>query len=65
MEKYKNKKLSPKERAEDLLSYMTLKEKVGQIAQPFKMFDEYTIKDGEIVLSDNFKNFILESNDLI
>ena len=60
MEKYKNKKLSPKERAEDLLSYMTLKEKVGQIAQPFKMFDEYTIKDGEIVLSDNFKNFIKE-----
>ena len=58
MEKYKNKKLSPKERAEDLLSRMTLKEKVGQIAQPFKMFDEYTIEDGEILLSDHFKDFV-------
>ena len=60
MERYKDKNLTSKERAEDLLSRMTLKEKVGQIAQPFKMFDEYTIEDGEIVLADNFKNFVKE-----
>jgi len=60
VEKYKNKKLSHKERAKDLLSYMTLKEKVGQIAQPFKMFDEYTIENNEVVLSNDFKNFVKE-----
>ena len=60
MKRYKDKNLTPKERAEDLLSRMTLKEKVGQIAQPFKMFDEYTIENGEIVLADNFKNYIKE-----
>lgn len=60
MERYMDKNLTPKERAKDLLSCMTLKEKVGQIAQPFKMFDEYTIENGEIVLADNFKNFVKE-----
>lgn len=58
MEKYRNKSLSSKERAKDLLSRMTLKEKVGQIAQPFKMFDEYKVEDGEIILSDSFKSFV-------
>ena len=60
MEKYKNKTFSPKERAMDLLSRMTLKEKVGQIAQPFQMFREYDIVDGEIVLKDHFKDFVIE-----
>ena len=60
MEKYKNKNLTPKERAEDLLSRMTLKEKVGQIAQPFQMFREFDIVDGEIVLKDHFKDFVIE-----
>lgn len=60
MERYQDKNLTSKERAEDLLSRMTLKEKVGQIAQPFKMFDEYTIKDGEIILAEHFKNFVKE-----
>ena len=31
MENYKNPALTPEERAEDLLSRMTLKEKIGQI----------------------------------
>ena len=60
MERYKDKNLTSKERAEDLLSRMTLKEKVGQIAQPFKMFDEYSIEDGEIVLAEHFKDFVKE-----
>lgn len=60
MERYKDKNLTPKERAKALLSCMTLKEKVGQIAQPFKMFDEYTLEDGEIILTDDFKNFVIE-----
>lgn len=54
----KNK--TSEERAKELLSKMTLKEKVGQIAQPFKMFDEYEMKDGKIELSENFKSYIKE-----
>lgn len=58
MEKYRDKALTHEERAKDLLERMTLKEKVGQIAQPFKMFDEYKIENGEIILSENFRNYI-------
>lgn len=60
MQKYKNISLSYEERAQDLLSIMTLKEKVGQIAQPFKAFLDYEIQDGQIILSDKLKNFITE-----
>lgn len=58
MEKYRDKALSNEERARDLLERMTLREKVGQIAQPFKMFDEYKIENGEIILSEKFRNYI-------
>lgn len=58
MEKYRDKALSNEERARDLLERMTLREKVGQIAQPFKMFDEYKIENGEIILSEEFRNYI-------
>lgn len=60
MEIYQDKTRTPAERAEDLLARMTLKEKVGQLAHPFRMFAEYRIEDGEILLSENFKTFVKE-----
>jgi len=57
---YQNPSLSPEERAKDLLSRMTVREKVGQINQRLHGFDSYErVKDektgGETVrLSDEF-----------
>ena len=55
MEPYKNPNLSPEERAEDLLSRMTLREKVGQLTQRLYGFSSYTRQGEEIILSDEFK----------
>lgn len=46
---------TPRERAEDLLSRMTLREKVGQINQRLYGFSAYERKDGEISLTPEFK----------
>ncbi len=54
-EKYKNKNLSPKERAKDLLKYMTVSEKVGQLNQRLYGFNIYEVKDNEIIFTKEFE----------
>lgn len=55
MEKYQNAALSPRERAEDLLEKMTLKEKVGQLNQRLYGFRIYE-RDGEnVTFTDEFR----------
>lgn len=46
MEQYRNPALPPEQRAADLLSRMTLREKVGQLAQRLYGFGIYT-RDGD------------------
>ena len=55
MEKYKNKNLTPKERAKDLLQYMTVAEKVGQLNQRLYGFNNYEVKDNEIIFTEELK----------
>jgi len=52
---YQDCSKTPRERAEDLLSRMTLREKVGQINQRLYGFSAYERKGGEILLSPEFK----------
>ena len=54
MEIYKNKSYSPTERAKDLLSRLTLREKVGQLNQRLHGFNSYVIKGDRIELSKEF-----------
>ncbi|GKX29738.1 beta-glucosidase [Vallitalea longa] len=54
--KYKNPNLSPIERAEDLLSLMTLEEKVGQLNQKLYGFSIYEKKDNSYFITDEFKD---------
>lgn len=54
MEAYKNHQLSPEERAEDLISRMTLREKIGQLTQRLYGFGIYTRQGEEITFSDEF-----------
>ena len=55
MEPYKNPALSPEERADDLISRMTLREKVGQLTQRLYGFGIYR-RDGDTVeFDDEFK----------
>lgn len=50
-----------RKRAQSLLQKMTLKEKVGQLAQHFLGFNAYTRDEkGEIVLTEEFKSYVLE-----
>lgn len=56
LEKYKDKNLSPKERAKDLLQYMTLSEKVGQLNQRLYGFNIYEVKDNNIVFNEDLEN---------
>ncbi len=53
---YENARKSPRERAEDLLSRMTLREKVGQLNQRLYGFSAYERRGEEIVLSPEFKD---------
>ena len=59
MEKYLDRNLPAGERARDLLSRMTRKEKVGQLNQRLYGFRIYERRKGpegeEIVLSDEFR----------
>lgn len=55
MEEYKNPSLPPQTRADDLLSRMTLREKVGQLTQRLYGFGIYTRDGEEIALSEEFK----------
>lgn len=54
MELYKDPSKTPRERAEDLLSRLNLKEKVGQVNQRLLGFRSYERKGEEIVLSQYF-----------
>lgn len=56
MEKYRDNRLSPKERSEDLLSRMSLREKVGQLNQRLYGFDCYNRINGKLELSSEFKD---------
>ncbi len=53
---YQNTNLSPGERASDLLSRMTLREKVGQLTQRLYGFSSFTVENGEVVLSQEFRD---------
>lgn len=55
MENCKNPMLSPEERAADLLSRMTLREKVGQLTQRLYGFGIYRREGDEIVFDDEFR----------
>ena len=55
MEAYKDKSLSPRVRAEDLLSRMTLREKVGQLTQRLYGFNIYRRQGEEIILVEEFR----------
>lgn len=47
-------------RAKDLVKQMTLREKVGQLAQKFFGFEAYTRDaNGEIILTEAFKDYVL------
>ena len=51
MEHYKNSALSPEDRASDLLSRMTLREKIGQLTQRLYGFGIYR-REGDEILFD-------------
>ena len=54
MEQYRNPALSLEQRVADLLSHMTLREKVGQLTQRLYGFGIYTRDGDQIRLSDEF-----------
>ena len=56
MENYKNPALSPEARAEDLISRMTLREKVGQLTQRLYGFGIYRREGDEIIFDDEFRS---------
>ncbi|MBT2292964.1 glycoside hydrolase family 3 C-terminal domain-containing protein [Paenibacillus albidus] len=55
MEIYRQSSYAVEERVQDLLSRMTLQEKVGQLNQRMYGWDAYAFEDGELVLSEAFK----------
>lgn len=56
MHLYQDKSRTPKERAKDLLSRLSLREKVGQVNQRLYGFRAYERRGETIVLSDEFKS---------
>lgn len=56
MERYKDKNLSPKERAKELLKHMTVAEKVGQLNQMLYGFNIYEVKDNEIIFNKELED---------
>lgn len=54
-EKFRNSTLSPAERAADLLSRLTLREKVGQVNQRLYGFNSYTRTGDRVELSEDFQ----------
>ena len=64
MEKYRDRNLPAGERARDLLSRMTRKEKIGQLNQRlygFRIYERRRTSEGEeVVLSDEFREEVLK-----
>ena len=56
MERFKNANLSPEERAADLLTRMTLREKIGQLTQRLYGFGIYRREGDEILFNDEFRS---------
>ena len=56
MERFKNANLSPEERAADLISRMTLREKIGQLTQRLYGFGIYRREGDEIIFDDEFRS---------
>lgn len=54
MERYQNPNLTPEERTDDLISRMTLREKVGQLTQSLYGFDIYTRNGDAVEFSQEF-----------
>ena len=55
MEQYRNVSLSPEVRAADLISRMTLREKIGQLTQRLYGFDIYHRAGEEVIFDDEFR----------
>ena len=55
MDRYKDPALSPEARADDLISRMTLREKVGQLTQRLYGFGIYRREGEEVVFDDEFR----------
>ena len=53
-------RFNDKERAQALLSQMSLKEKIGQLSQEFYGFNAYEKVNGEIRLTQEFKDYVLK-----
>lgn len=53
--KYQDSALPIEERVQDLLSRMTLQEKIGQLNQKLYGFQSYEVKDSEVILKDSFQ----------
>lgn len=56
MEQYKNPALSPELRADDLISRMSLREKIGQLTQRLYGFGIYRREGDEVIFDDEFKS---------
>lgn len=56
MEIYKNPEYSPEQRADDLISRMTLREKVGQLSQRLHGIDCYTREADQVDLTQTLKD---------
>ena len=56
MEIYKNPEYSPEQRADDLISRMTLREKVGQLSQRLHGIDCYTREGDQVDLTQTLKD---------
>lgn len=57
--KYKDRALSIEDRTADLLSHMTLEEKIGQLLQPFG-WKAYEHADGQLRLTEEFKSAVAQ-----
>ena len=55
MDVYQNQNHSPESRAEDLISRMTLREKIGQLTQRLYGFGIYRREGDEVIFDDEFK----------
>ena len=64
MEPYQNTRLSPEARAEDLLSRMTLREKIGQLNQRLYGFQIYTREGENIAFTQEFADEVARCDGL-